>query len=181
MNPIPAVGVKSPWITNFEFVGTIDNSPYLCIPSAIAYRESIGGEKAIMEYCTQLAKDAAKRTAEIFETEVLDNKTGTLTNCCLSNVRLPLDYRAVVGIAVKAGMAEEDVAYAVKIWMQKTIVDEYDTFTVVLFYAGSWWTRWSGQVYLELADFEWGAGVLKKVCERVMKGEFVKPVVGSKL
>jgi selenocysteine lyase/cysteine desulfurase len=172
--------VKSAWVANFEFVGTIDNSPYLCIPAALKWRESVcGGEKAILQYCHQLAKDAAKRTAEMLGTEVMENSTGTLTDCCLSNVRLPLKFEEVANIAAKAGIEEDEVGVLVRNWISKTLVEEYDTFMAVMFYGGGWWVRWSAQVYLELDDFEWGAEKLKELCGKVMKGEFM--VLGSKL
>lgn len=176
---LPVVGVKSAWVQNFEFVGTIDNSPYLCIPAAIEWRKSIGGETAILEYTQGLAKAAAKRGAEILGTEVLDNNTQTMTECCLSNTRLPLKYEDVEALAITAGIAKEDVGITVRNWMSKLILEEYNTFLALLFYGGNWWVRWSGQVYLELSDFEWAASALKKVCERASKGDFAK--VESKL
>lgn len=179
-NPLPTIGNKSAWITNFEFVGTIDNSPYLCIPKAIEWRESIGGEKAILKYCHKLAKDAAKRTAEILGTEVMDNKTETLTNCCLSNVRLPLEYEKVAAVAVKGGVEKDGVGALVRGWMSRTLIDDYDTHMMLYFYNGVWWVRWSAQVYLDLGDFEWGAKTLKELSERVKNGEFI-PKNNSKL
>lgn len=173
-NPIPTVGVKSSWVANFEFVGSIDNSPYLCIPTAIKWRKDHGGEKAIMQYSQNLAKEAAKRTAEIFGTDYIDNSTGTLTNCCLTNTILPLDFTAVTGIAAKAGISEEDVGILVNTWMRQVLISEYDTFIALLFYNGQWYARWSGQIYLELKDFEWAAKVLKEICARAMQGEFAK-------
>jgi hypothetical protein len=56
--------------------------------------------------------------------------------------------------------------------MSKTLVDEYDTFMGFNFYAGAWWVRLSGQVYLTKEDFQWGTDVLKEVCERVKKGDW---------
>lgn len=171
-SPIPAVGVKSPWVANFEFVGSIDNSPYLCIPTAIKWREDHGGEKAIRQYNQKLAKDAAKRTAEILGTDYIDNSTGTLTNCCLTNTRLPLDFTDVAGVGVKAGIAKEEVGSVVNTWMRQILLTDYDTFIATMFYNGKWYARWSGQVYLELEDFEWAATILKEVCARVVRGEF---------
>jgi hypothetical protein len=37
------------------------------------------------------------------------------------------------------------------------------------------WVRLSGQIYLEVRDFEWVGERLKELCGRVKKGEFRKP------
>jgi hypothetical protein len=39
----------------YEWNGTIDWSPFFSISDAIAFRQSIGGEERIMEYCHALA------------------------------------------------------------------------------------------------------------------------------
>lgn len=166
-NPLPP-SAKPPYITNFEFVGTIDNGPYLCLPAALKYRESIGGEEAIMKYCHKLAYDAGELTAKMLGTEVMENAEGTLANCCLRTVRLPLDLAAVQQVAGK-----DDVGSAVGVWLTSTMVTEYNTFIALIFYNHGWWVRWSGQVYLELEDFKWGAKILLELCERVMQGEFL--------
>ena len=59
-------------------------------------------------------------------------------------------------------------------WMEKTLVDEYNTFVAIYEYDGKLWTRISGQIYLELKDFEWLGGVLKTLCERVRSGESLR-------
>jgi hypothetical protein len=59
-------------------------------------------------------------------------------------------------------------------WMQKTLVDEFNTFVAIYEYDGKLWTRISGQIYLELKDFEWLGGVLKSLCERVKSGESLR-------
>ncbi|KAF2010394.1 PLP-dependent transferase [Aaosphaeria arxii CBS 175.79] len=177
--PLPVVGVKSLWVSNFQFVGTIDSAPYLCVPESIKYRESIGGEKAIIDYCHNLAKTAAARTAEILGTEVMDNSTRTITDCCLTNVRLPLSLAELEPIAVKAGIEKDDVAGVATAWMHTAFIEDYETFLALIFYNGNWWVRLSAQVYLGLEDFEWAAQKLKEVIERVKKGEFIPS--GSKL
>jgi hypothetical protein len=175
-NPLPPSN-KSPYITNFEFVGSIDNGPYLCVPAALEYRESIGGEKAILKYCHDLAHQAGDLTAKILGTEVMENAEGTLGNCCLRTVRLPLQLAEVQKVA-----GTDEVGTDVGVWLTGTMVREYDTFIALIFYGGSWWVRWSAQVYLEPSDFEWGAKVLLELCERVMKGEFLEaPGVSAKL
>ena len=59
-------------------------------------------------------------------------------------------------------------------WMEKTLVDEFNTFVAIYEYDGKLWTRISGQIYLELKDFEWLGGVLKDLCERVRMGESLR-------
>lgn len=178
-SPLPSSGNKPAWVQNFEFVGTIDNAPYLCIPAAIKWRESIGGEQVIRDYCWTLAKEGAKRVADMLGTEVLDNSTGTLTRCCLINVKLPLDVNRAVEMGAHAGIEKEKVGIVVRDWMSKVMIDDYNTFIQSLFYGGAWWARFSGQVYLEMADFEWAGETLKKLCKRVEKGEWT--AVESKL
>jgi selenocysteine lyase/cysteine desulfurase len=169
INPLPP-NSKSAYITNFEFVGTIDNAPYLCIPKALKYREDIGGEAAIREYCHTLARDAAKVVSEALGgTAILENEEGTLGKCCMSNVKLPFELTEIVSMA-----NSEDVGMKLLNWITSLLVTEYNTFIPILWYDNGWWVRLSAQVYLEIEDFEWAGNVLKEVCERVMKGEFLE-------
>jgi selenocysteine lyase/cysteine desulfurase len=169
LNPLPP-NSKSAYITNFEFVGTIDNAPYLCIPTALKYREQIGGEAAILEYCHTLARLAAKTVSEALGgTEILENEEGTLGKCCMSNVKLPLQLAEVVDIA-----KSEDVGMRILNWITSLLVREYSTFMAIMWYDNAWWVRLSAQVYLEMEDFEWAAKVLAEICGRVMKGEFLE-------
>lgn len=164
---------KTEYISNFEFVGTIDNAPYLCVPTALQWRETIGGEEAIRKYCWTLAKQGGELVAERLGTEIMDNKTATLTKCCMVNVKLPISLSKVKDLAKKAGIEESELGILVRDWMSKTVIQDYNTFVQSLFYAGSWWVRLSAQVYLDMEDFEWAATTLAEVCERVNKGEWV--------
>jgi len=69
----------------------------------------------------------------------------------------------------------EDVSQVVK-WMQETLINEFNTFVAIFEYQGQIYTRISGQIYLELKDWEWLGGVLKALCERVGAGEFTNKV-----
>ncbi|KAF2025646.1 PLP-dependent transferase [Setomelanomma holmii] len=163
---------KTAYVSNFEFVGTIDNAPYLCIPEGLKFREGLGGEEVIRKYCWTLAQQGAKLVGKELGTEVLENSTNTLGRCCLSNVRLPISVATAQAYAAKAGVEEAGVGGVVRDWLSKTLIDDYGTFIQSLFYNGAWWARLSGQVYLEMADFEWAAETLKKVCTRVEAGEW---------
>lgn len=169
-NPLPPSSATD-FEVAFQMIGTLDNSNYCCASAAIDWRSKLtfngtSGEEAIMAYSQTLAQDAGRLTSQKLGTEVLENEQGTLGQCSFSNVRLPLDYAKVAG---------GDQAQAVKVaqWLAATLVKEYDTFIAVIIHGGAWWVRLSAQVYLTLQDFEWGATVLKELCQRVEKGEWM--------
>ena len=170
-NPLGSFA-DSEYISNFTFVGTIDNSNYLLIPDAIKWREEIcGGEQAIIDYNTNLAREGGKVVASILGTSVVDNSSNTMSNCCLTNIVLPL-IASTEKIAGK-NTVDPQFAFAANMWMQKTLVDEYKTFFAIFYFQGQWWTRLSGQIYLDLSDFEWAGRALKDICERAAeKNEF---------
>ncbi len=61
-------------------------------------------------------------------------------------------------------------------WMQETLINEFNTFVAIFEYQGQIYTRISGQIYLELKDWEWLGSVVKGLCERVGAGEFTRKV-----
>lgn len=67
-------------------------SSYLCIPEALKFRGRLGGEEQIRQYCFDLARRGGRLMAEILDTEVMDNKTSTLSLCCFAMVRLPVQF-----------------------------------------------------------------------------------------
>ncbi|KAK6002236.1 hypothetical protein QM012_001874 [Aureobasidium pullulans] len=167
-NPLPP-SAKSAFVVNFEFVGTVDNAPYMCVPAALKFRESItwqgkSGEDAIIDFTQQQAREAGKLVAEILSTEVMENEEGTLGRCNFSNVRLPLDPTTLAG-------GETGKAVKIAQWISATLVAEYNTFIAIIFYGGAFWVRLSAQIYLTMDDWKWAGDVLKQVCKRVSKGE----------
>lgn len=166
-NPLPESN-KSKFVAQFEFVGTIDNTPYLCIPDALKFRKEVcGGEDKIMQYCTDLVNQGSEAVATALKTEVMNNAEGTLTKCFLANVRLPLQ------IGTAKGEVGEEHAGTVTQWLCETMIEKHNTFMAVVFYGGCWWVRLSGQIYLEAKDFHWAGEVLKELCERVRKGDYL--------
>lgn len=177
-NPLPPSS-KSRFVNEFEFVGTVDNAPYLAVKDAIAWRESIGGEARILTYQTTLAREGGKKVAEMLGTEVLDNKTGTLTNCGMVNVALPL-LIADDAEAGKAGVTDEGnlkvprkSAFALTQWLLETMMSDYHTFVALGVYQDRWWARLSAQVYLDMDDFEWAGKTLKELCGRAASLDIV--------
>ncbi|KAL9611768.1 MAG: hypothetical protein Q9167_003618 [Letrouitia subvulpina] len=158
----------STFVGLFQFVGTTDISPYLCVEEALKFREDVcGGEERIMRYCEDVSYEGGKKVAELLGTEVMNNAEGTLTKCCMTNVKLPLR------IGNGKGEIKQEDALAVVLWIGKTLIEEFDGFVAPYYHAGSFWLRYSGQVYLEIEDFVWSAGVIRKLCERVAKGEYL--------
>lgn len=177
----------------FKKVSTIDPTPYVCVQEALKFRELIcGGEARVREYCEYIAKTGGKRVAEILGTEVMENEARTLQRCCFVNVRLP--FSITEGAAsydthftppkheeqdVRSSQSKCELVYiraadAPKIaeWMTEKSIHDYETMIPVKFYVGEIWCRISGQIYLELEDFEWAAYRLKEMCQRVSNGEF---------
>lgn len=160
---------KSPFVLLFDFVATLDVSPYLCIEEALKFRREVcGGEIKIMEYCDQISDEAGRLAAEIMGTEVMENKTNMITKCAFTNVRLPLE------VGDGQGQVLEKDMYRVAVWMTAMLMKESDVYSPVFFHARKFWTRFSGQIYLDIGDFEKGARALKKLCERAKKGGFLQ-------
>lgn len=178
-NPLPP-SAKSVFVNAFEFVGTLDNAPYLCVTDSIAWREEVlGGEQRIREALMEMARQGGQKAADILGTKVLDNATRSLTRCAMVNVALPLAVQPEDGQALGGDLAgmpaipKEDVS-AVTNWILRALIEEHKTFVALFTYGGRWWARLSAQVYLELADFEWAGQTLKGVCERAARGEYKK-------
>lgn len=134
--------------------------------AAMDFRSQVcGGEKVIQDHNMSLARKAGDVIAEMFGTEVMDNKTGSLRQCAFSNVRLPIE------IGNGAGQVKPENADLVATWM-KWAADPMHTFQIFL-YRGHWYWRISGQIYVEMADFVKGANIAAGLCERVRKGEYL--------
>lgn len=176
-NPVsPVPGKTGAFVHLFEKVSTIDITPYICVPAAIQFRTTIcSGEESVRKYCKDLARAGGIRLAEILGTEVLKNTSHPVRECCFTNVRLPL--RIGPSPTFEEDGAEESVfvsvdeAPHVAQWIVDQTVKEFDTFIPTKVYAGAFWTRISGQIYLEIEDFEWAGRILQTLCERVERGE----------
>ena len=176
-NPLPpGEEGKSAWVRMFEFVGTGEPAPMLCVAEALEWREKVcGGEKAIREYCENVVFRGARIMAAAFGTDVLEllDDEGMVMRCCMENVRLPM-VMEVEGVEPGKGLVVVNPEDAAKVanWMQEKMVEEFDTFIPVFEYGGKWYVRVSGQVYLEESDFVFAGEVVGGLVERVGRGEY---------
>lgn len=172
---------KSRFVELFAYVGTLDNSSYLCVKDAIEWRERVlGGEERIREYCNALARDGGIKVAEELGTWVLRTEEGTLRQCPMVNVALPLVVAPEADSKVRTDPVIRKVdtvipyhdANRIWEWMTKVMVDEHQTFLPFYYYEGRFWARLCAQVYLDINDFEWAGKTIKGLCERVAKKEY---------
>ncbi|CAM1510905.1 Fc.00g084180.m01.CDS01 [Cosmosporella sp. VM-42] len=172
--PLPP-NSKTPYVVNFEFVGTLDNAPYLCVKDAIQWRkETFGSEEQILEYLWDLNKKGSDHVAKVLDTPVMENSTNTLRNCGMANIALPI-------WTVKAGEGAESSDVVVSAeetgkafeWILTTMIEDYKTFLSLFLHGGRFWVRISAQVYLDMADYEFAGKMLVELCGRVGKKEYL--------
>lgn len=180
MTESPHPASKSPFELLFQNVAITDDTPYLTIPAALQYRSRIpGGEHGISNYIREIAFHGGNLVAQILETEVLGEpnheQTGPcrIRDCAFANVRLPF----MISDCSSKTMAEErpnelsnwrvlSTLQAMKVakWLQDELVAHHSTSVPAFIHNSALWVRVSGQIYLELEDFEWLGHVLKGVC-----------------
>lgn len=168
---------KTPFEELFQFVATTDDSAYICLPAALKFRREVcGGEEAIMSYCHKLANEAADLIAATLGTDVMqepDLKPGqksNMRNCCMTTIRLPIRVAddGSPGQGSWVTLSSQDAPLAAS-FIEQTLMAKYDTFVPVFRHGSSLWTRISAQVFVDISDFEWLAGVLRELCEQVAR------------
>ncbi|KAJ6492811.1 PLP-dependent transferase [Mycena vitilis] len=146
------------FIEQYNWNGTIDFVPPLSIPAALAFREWLGGEKKINQYCHDMAVRGGAHLAAILGTRVLD-ETGELT-LNMVNVQIPLP---------QSVQAFDTI---VSLFDQKMLAPTNRTTKAsarVFWHNGAWWARCSAQIWTELSDFEVLGSVLSEVCKEVVQ------------
>ena len=165
-NPLPQ-GNRSRFVELFQFVATIDASPYLCIEEALKFRREVcGGEEAIMKYCEQVALEGGRKATKLLGTEMME-ETNTRRGY-FANVKLPL----AIGDGI--GEIKRQDALIFLEWFAHRLVSGFDTFMALYLHGGCFWVRISGQIYVEIQDIEWGARVLNELCRRARMGEYLQ-------
>lgn len=174
----------------FEFVATVDDTPYMCVPAALDFRKRIcGGEDAIYKYLHTIAQEGGDVVAQIVGTDVMQEpglsnpfQESDIRRCAMVNVRMPLAFKDDKEVnphvpdpsSSPFSLLSMKDAKPVCEWMQSRLIMEYDTFAKFYPHGGWLWLRLSGQIYLEIEDFEWIGNIARILCERVGSGEWLQ-------
>lgn len=145
--------------------------------AALRFRSEVcGGEDAIRAYTQSIARQGGALAAAIFGTEVMDCAGSSMRQCSFANVRMPLTMGSEGGaddMEPKPGVIPRAHGHRVSNWIKIRGCEESGIYFQTFPYYGSWWWRLSGMVYVEAEDFRRGAEVLKRLCERVERGEYL--------
>eukprot|EP01106_Pelomyxa_sp_JSP_P004740 TRINITY_DN1754_c0_g1_i2.p1 TRINITY_DN1754_c0_g1~~TRINITY_DN1754_c0_g1_i2.p1 ORF type:complete len:296 (-),score=51.78 TRINITY_DN1754_c0_g1_i2:142-1029(-) len=131
---ISARYVTSNFQPNFRYTGTRDYTQFCTIPEAFAFRERVGGDKAIKEYNHNLAWSGVQLLSKMWNT----------------TLAAPEELSSAMA---DVGFLTNDTT--ISSWVQNEIWTRYNE--MLLLYTlpdGSNWARICGQIYLELSDFE---------------------------
>ncbi|ORY28005.1 pyridoxal phosphate-dependent transferase [Naematelia encephala] len=165
----PTEGISRPWsfVKQYEWNGTVDWTPFMSIKTALEFREHIGGEDRIMEYCHSVAVQGGKKLAKRWGTLIMENEEGTLTaamvNVELPDVPTPKDIPEVL-LQLRYF---EDGLFAGNCYAAPYRHDD------------KWWARFSVQVWNELGDFDKVGDVLEKICAGIRSGEHLEQKISE--
>ena len=133
-------GYGAGFLAEFDWTGTIDPTPFLCVPDGIAAHTRFGGA-ALMARNRRLALEAGRLLAARWGT-TLGGPPDAFA--AMVTVRLP-----VAETTPEAGLA-----------LQRRLAEEQRIEAAIIAQAGALWVRVAAQVYNELADYERLAAVL---------------------
>ncbi|CAG8491600.1 12800_t:CDS:2 [Ambispora leptoticha] len=146
-HPITSAFYPQGFVDEFSWVGTQDFSSYLTITAALEFRQKIGGEALIQQYCHRLAWEGGCLVASILGTEVMGPESLVAH---MVNVRLPVQ-------------DTPGVRQFVETQFLKILFKKYNCAVVVFEHGGIWWVRLSAQIYNDLSDFDYVGKTLKEI------------------
>ncbi|KAH9959636.1 PLP-dependent transferase [Russula dissimulans] len=142
----------SRFLAMFEWTGTTNYPGYLSIHPALDFRQWLGGEQEINDYCRSLALSGGKRLSELLGTPLLD-PTGEFT-LNMTNVGLPLAPNIPNNIITHG-------------FLLRNLLEQWRVSATIFRHSGKWWVRACAQVWNEVSDFEYLAEALKDSCEKL--------------
>ncbi|KAI0250289.1 PLP-dependent transferase [Lactifluus subvellereus] len=120
--------------------------------AALDFRQWLGGEQKINDYCHSLALSGGRLLSRLLGTPLLD-PTGEFT-LNMVNVRLPL-----VPSTPDNAITHET--------LMRNLLEGWRVSAMPFRHNGGWWVRVSAQVWNEISDFEYLAKALKDSCEKL--------------
>jgi isopenicillin-N epimerase len=133
-------GYGAGFLAEFDWTGTIDPTPFLCVPDGIACHARFGGP-ALMARNKDLALAAAR---------LLAARWGTALG------GPPEAFAAMVTVRLPAGEATPEAGRA----LQRRLAEEHRIEAAIVAQSGSLWVRVAAQAYNALADYERLAAVI---------------------
>ncbi|CAG8458597.1 17606_t:CDS:2 [Funneliformis caledonium] len=144
------------FIPEFSWTGTQDFrqddffflfSPYLTIHAALEFREKIGGEEKIRNYCKKLAIEGGNKIASILGTEIIGPES-VIQN--MVNIRLPIPV--------------SNKEFSDRKFMN-LMFNNYNFAVAIFEHNGHWYIRASAQIYTDMEDFEKVGHFVKEICD----------------
>ncbi|KAH9475962.1 Hercynylcysteine sulfoxide lyase [Psilocybe cubensis] len=152
----PTRGSTPPdFVHEFYWSGMIDPIPFLSVEIARSFRDKLGGEKAINDYCRSLAVTGGRLVSEKLGTSVMDQTEGNELTANITNIELPLPPNIT---------PSKEIFFL----YQDEMLDNHRVFAPAFYYMGKWWVRASAQIYNDLSDFEQLAHALAETCEKLI-------------
>ncbi|KAF5364459.1 hypothetical protein D9758_010700 [Tetrapyrgos nigripes] len=146
------------FVDMFSWTGAIDFIPYLSVIPALQFRSWLGGEKKINDYCRKIAKEGARKMAEIFGLGEGEWGIGE-EELELNMVNIPFPFPPSASFTPLVNKQIDTL-------FRKKMLLERNMFVVDWYHNGKWWVRCSGQVFLEIEDFEVARAVVD-VCKEI--------------
>ena len=128
-------GVGQGFHAEFDWTGTRDFTPFLCVPDGIDFHAALGGT-ALMARNAALAAEAAELLAERWTTRTLGPAS---LFASMVPVRLPF---------ADAPTIENAIA------LERRLCDEHRIEAAIMAQADGLWVRLAAQAYNEIADYE---------------------------
>jgi len=130
------------FIDKYGYTGTRDYTPFCSIGASLDFRAWVGEER-IITYIHDLIVAAGKELAALWGTEMLTEDEAMIGP--MVNVRLPTN-NAQLAMNLTRALFEANQMYIVVIELN-----------------GTFWTRLSGQIYLEMDDFRSMGAIVKQM------------------
>lgn len=105
------------------------------------FREWVGGEEVINQYCRDLARTGGKRIAEIMGTRLMDESENFEQTVNMVNVELPLYDVPGDKIVLVQGI------------LRDRLLLDFKMYSAHFYHNGKFWARLSAQIYNEVRAY----------------------------